>query len=127
MERAELFDLIRETYGIEGDNPFEGSPDATVFRHTNNRKWFALVMEIKRQSLGISGEGTIDAVNLKCDYILIHSLLNEKGIYPAYHMNKAHWITVVLNECDRDRLMGLVDVSYELTKQKSKRTKKSPL
>ncbi len=118
MDRAEFSQFIRETYGVEGDNPFEGSPDATVFRHSNNRKWFALLMEISPSRLGLSGDGAMDVVNLKCDYILIHSLLHEKGIYPAYHMNKAHWITVSLDECDVQRLQDLVDISYELTKKK---------
>ncbi len=122
MDRSEFFEYIEKNYGIKGDHPFEKYPDVTVFRHQNNKKWFAAVMEVRKRSLGIPDDGYIDVVNLKCEYILIHSLIHDRGIYPAYHMNKAHWISVALSECDREQLYGLVDISYELTKNKSKKS-----
>ena len=36
----------------------------------------------------------MDIVNLKCELDLIPTLIRESGIYPAYHMNKTHWILV---------------------------------
>ena len=69
------------------------TPRAAVFRHAGNRKWFALVMEVPRDKLGLAGTEKLDIVNFKCDPILIASLRGETGIFPAYHMNKASWIT----------------------------------
>ena len=88
-----------------------------VFRHGNNRKWFAVIMEIPREKLGLAGGGDIPVVNLKCDTRLIGSFREETGIHPAYHMSKAHWLTVALDgTVDDDKLKFLLDMSYDLTK-----------
>ena len=93
-----------------------------MFRHANNRKWFALVMEVSRDKLGLAGTEKLDIVNFKCDPILISSLRGETGIFPAYHMNKASWITVALDgSVPAETIELLLDVSYELTKPKPRR------
>ena len=74
-------------------------------------------MQISREKLGLPGSGDVRVVNLKCDTRLIGSFRQEAGIYPAYHMSKAHWLTLLLDgTVDADKLKFLVDMSYELTK-----------
>ena len=74
-------------------------------------------MEIPRGKLGLSGDKHIQVVNLKCDTRLIGSFRAEAGIFPGWHMNKAHWLTVALDGTVEDeKLKFLVDMSYELTK-----------
>ncbi|WP_455089335.1 MmcQ/YjbR family DNA-binding protein [Peptoanaerobacter stomatis] len=42
--------------------------------------------------------------------------LFRKGIYPGYHMNHKHWISVVLNETLSDNeVMKLIENSFSLT------------
>ncbi len=54
----------------------------------------------------------MDVVNLKCEPDLIPNLINEKGIYPAYHMNKRHWISVEIERYeDLEKLKMIVDIS----------------
>ena len=46
-------------------------------------------------------------------------MLNEKGIYPAYHMSKTHWVSVLLDgSASEDTLSFLIDVSFDLTDKK---------
>ena len=45
------------------------------------------------------------------------------GVYPAYHMNKLHWISVLLPDAPDDVVEFLVNVSFEATKDKRKRRK----
>ena len=124
MNRAELGEHIFKTYGVEPDFPWDNSPDYAVYRHADNRKWFALVMVIPRRTLGLDGDGTIDVVNLKCDPVLIGSLRLEKGFFPAYHMSKEKWITVALDgTVDDERLKALVDMSFDLTAVRIKKNK----
>ena len=78
MTRAELERYIAETYNTDPDYPFEDSPEAAVFRHANNRKWFAIIMRVRRDRLGLSGEGEVDIVNLKCDQLMLGSMLIEQ-------------------------------------------------
>lgn len=117
MNRAELERYIAEVYSTQGEKPWAQSPTNTVFRHRHNRKWFAIIMDIPRDKLGLPGDGIISAVNVKCDPRLIGSFREEPGIYPAYHMNKAHWLTVALDgSAEEGKLKFLLDMSYELTK-----------
>ena len=122
MNRKGLEQLIFDTYSVEPDYPWMDTPESAVFRHAANRKWFALVTTVPKSKLGLPGQQPVDIVNLKCDPILIGSLRAEPGFYPAYHMNKENWITAALDgSVPRETLELLLDVSYELTKTKTRR------
>lgn len=73
MNRTELEALIRNSYKTEADHPWLKSPNYSVFRHGDNKKWFALIMEITEDKLGLKGTAAIDVVNFKCDSMLIGS------------------------------------------------------
>jgi len=119
MNREELEAYIRNHYATLPDYPWADTPRAAVFRHVANRKWFALLMEVPREKLGLPGTEKLDIVNFKCGPILISSLRGETGIFPAYHMNKASWITAALDgSVSAETIELLLDVSYELTKPK---------
>lgn len=77
MKRNELEAFIMETYNAVADYPWRKSPNHEVFRHCSNRKWFALIMDVPKNKLGLQGEELLDVVNLKCDQILIGSLRGE--------------------------------------------------
>ena len=121
MDREELRLFILSSYSAEPDHPWHSHPRFEVFRHSNNKKWFALVMDIPKSKLGLQNTDMIDVVNLKCDPILVGSLRGDAGIFPAYHMSKANWITVALDGSVPDeKLKMLLDLSYELTATKAK-------
>ena len=116
MNRQELTTYLTDTYGTTGEHLFARYPNFLVFRHTGNKKWFAVLMDIPRKNLGLTGEGEISIVNLKCDTRLIGSFRMEPGIFPGWHMNKAHWLTVALDgTVDGEKIRFLVDMSCELT------------
>ena len=118
MTRDELQRYIFDHYSTEPDYPWADAPNHAVFRHGGNRKWFALVLDVPRNKLGLPGTQMIDVVNLKCDPILIGSLRGEPGIFPAYHMNKKYWISIPLDERVEDNyLFELVAKSWTLTKK----------
>ena len=120
-----LINKILETYPCEANHPWIKYPNNEVFRHPGNRKWFALVMDVPKNKLGLAGSDVIDVVNLKCDPILISSLRKEPGIFPAYHMNKANWISVALDGSVPDELIKmLLDMSYGATAPKRKKKAK---
>lgn len=121
MNRLELKKYITETCGVEPDCPWIKNPNFEVYRHSNNKKWFALIMDIPRNRIGLRGMDIIDVVNLKCDPLLLGSVRTESGIFPAYHMNKENWITAALDGTASDEVIKmLLDVSYELTVAKIK-------
>ena len=121
MNRSELENHILQTYGVKAEYPWAKFPNYAVFRHEHNRKWFAVIMDLPKEKLGIEEEGIIDAVNLKCDPDMIGSLRMESGFYPAYHMDKSNWISVVLNDgIDSEKLEWLIEMSFDLTGKRKK-------
>ena len=117
MNRLDLENYISETFSTTGEQLFAKYPSFRVFRHLSNRKWFAVIMDIPRKNLGLTGEDEISVVNLKCDTRLIGPFREEPGIFPGWHMNKAHWLSVALDGTVADeQIKFLVDMSYELTK-----------
>lgn len=124
MNRETLSGYIAETYAADAEFPWVQYPEYAVFRHTNNKKWFAVVMEVPKEKLGVPGDGTLDILNVKCDPILIGSFRSEPGIYPAYHMSKANWLSVALDgSVEDEKIKLLLDMSYELTALKPKKRK----
>ena len=114
MNREELQNFIAEKYGVLPEYLWASSPSFAVFRHDNNKKWFAVVMTITKDKLGLNSTENIDVVNLKCDPLM--NVITEDGIFPAYHMSKTHWISVVLDgSVDEDKIKWLLNLSFELT------------
>jgi len=117
MTRRELAAYLTDTYGTTGEHLFARYPSFQVFRHRGSKKWFAVIMDIPGKNLGLPGEDEMCVVNLKCDTRLIGSFREEPGIFPGWHMNKAHWLSAALETgVEDEKIKFLVDMSYELTK-----------
>ena len=78
-----VFAYVKETYHVEPDYPFSTAPEYPVLRHPGSRKWFALVMDVPRNRLGLKGEERVDVINLKCSAAFSGSLRSQPGILPA--------------------------------------------
>lgn len=120
MNRYEIEAYIESQYGVKAEYPFEMDDETAVFRQKSNKKWFAIIMRIQKRRLHIDSDEEIDVMNVKCDPILIGSFLLDNGFYPAYHMNKTHWITVS-PDADEDKAKMLIDMSFSLTAAKRKK------
>lgn len=123
--RKDFENFITEKYGVEPEYPWVKMPTFAVFRHSNNKKWFAVIMTITKDKLGLDSTEEINVVNLKCDPLFMGSVLNEQGIFPAYHMSKTHWISVALDgSVETDKVKWLLDLSFDLTMKKIKKHSK---
>ena len=123
MTRQEFFDLCLSSYFTQPDYPFEEDFETAVLRHADNRKWFALSMRLSRRKFGLDSDEVIDVVNLKLPTEMFGSFGADDGVYPAYHMNKLHWISVLLPDAPDDVVQFLVNASFEVTKTKRKMRK----
>lgn len=115
-----LTQCILERFQVEPDFPWEKEARYQaygVFRHTSNRKWFALIMRVKRAVLDKDGNpALVDVINLKIPPEHGEALHQLPGIYPAYHMNHKTWISVVLDDTQTDEaIMAWIEGSYRLT------------
>lgn len=118
MKRTELFKWVKESYGTESEYLWSKNPDSAVLRNKNN-KWYAAVLNVQKKKIGIDEAGSADVLNVKCDEMMIGSLLMQNGILPAYHMNKNHWISVLLDgSVNEEEIKSLIEMSYQLTGSK---------
>ena len=115
MTKTELLDYVSEFYSVEPDYPWED--ESFVLRHANNRKWFAVGMSVLYRRLGTDRDGSADVIDVKCSPLMMGPYLKLPGILPGYHMNKDHWLTILLDDtATDDTVKELVEISYELTK-----------
>jgi predicted DNA-binding protein (MmcQ/YjbR family) len=128
MDRQTVFGYIKKKYKVLPEYPWRRYDSNAVFRHNDNKKWFALVMEMQRDKLGFSGTEYVDVVNLKIDDMFFRDMIiRENGILPAYHMNKMHWITVLLDgTVAEEKIFELIDMSFLATASAKKKEKVRP-
>ena len=125
MTRHSLFHYTTTKYNLSPDSPW--SDTSAVVRHSSNRKWYGLVMEVGYDKLGLSGDGQVDVFTVKCDPIPGSFLRAQEGFHPAYHMNKDKWITIRLDgSVPDDEIKNLIDLSYQLTADIKKNRKPRP-
>ena len=90
-----------------------------IMRRKDNRKWYLLFMQVRRERLGLDGEELIEIIDLRAPAEDIVKLVDGVNYLPAYHMNKKSWITVPLDgRVNAEVICALVDMSFELAKGK---------
>lgn len=115
MTKDELIRCVAERYSTEPEYPWDD--ENFIFRHRENRKWFAVAMRVSCRRLGLDRDGSTDLVGLKCGPLLMDAYRRQPGILPGYHMNKDNWVTVLLDGSAEDALIReLLELSYDLTR-----------
>ena len=123
MTKQEFLEYCLDTYGTSPDYPFDEDFETAVLRHADNRKWYAIVMKVSRRKFGFDSDEVIDVVNLKLPTEMFGSFGAADGVYPAYHMNKLHWISVLLPDAPDVIAQFLANVSLEATSHSKKKYK----
>ena len=105
--RRDIEEYAGEHFGSEVEHLWARSPSDGILRRKDNGKWYAVLMTVERKKLGLPGMGRTDILNIKSSELLTGSLLNEKCIIPAYHMNKKKWlIPANPSICDLDEVFA---------------------
>lgn len=121
MDRKTVFDYVNKKYKSTPEYLWARDPESAVLRQGDNNKWYAVIMNVPKEKLGLIGTEKIEILNIKCDPEIIGSMRMIKGIFAGYHMNKENWISVLLDgSVDENMIFDLVDMSYDLTKVKRK-------
>lgn len=121
-QRQRVTEYIRDRYAAEAEHLWAKYPNYAAFRHPASKKWFALVVDIPRNRLGLEGDGDVDIMDVKCGSLMVGSLLAQDGFLPAYHMSKSSWISVLLDETVPDeQIYPLLELSYDSVAPKTKK------
>lgn len=127
-QRERITQYMLDTYRTEAEYLWADSPGNAIFRHPASKKWYAAMMWVLPEKLGLTGDEALDVMDIRCSTVMIGSLLSEKGFLPAYHMNKDHWISILLNDSvPDDQILPLLELSYDSVapKRKKKRSQQA--
>lgn len=117
--REEIFQYVQKQYGTKPEYPWEKRPQDAVLRHGRNQKWYAVIRNISREKLGLEGERTVDIINLKITPEWNAIFVKTDGFLPGYHMDKRHWITILLDgTVSEEKIFDFIDMSYDLIDEK---------
>ncbi len=72
-------------------------------------------MEVAGDKLGRPSHELKLIVNVKIDPTEIEILTQGVGFYPAYHMNKQHWVSIDLAVVESTTVLDLIAQSFSLT------------
>ena len=114
VDRKEIFEYVKKQYGTIPEYLWNSSPDSAVLRH-HNGKWYAVIMNVERSKLGLDGDDTVEIIDVKCDPEMTGMIIQTYGFLPGYHMNKQHWITILLDgTVGESKILDFLDMSYDL-------------
>ncbi len=117
-----IFEYAKKRFGTDPEYLWRNDHDSAVLRNKVNQKWYAIIMKVKKESLRIDGLGSVWIMNVKCDPMMVGSFINQEGFLPAYHMNKEHWISIVIDDLSImiEEILNLIDMSYEIANESKK-------
>jgi predicted DNA-binding protein (MmcQ/YjbR family) len=127
-QREQLYHHLKKKYNAAPEYLWARYPNYAVFRHADNQKWFCLVMDVKRETLGLSGDGIADILNVKvADPFLADLLVQQPGYLRGYHMSKENWISILLDGTVAfSDICGVLEESYLVTASSEKKQKLRP-
>ena len=115
-QTKQIIKYIKEKYEDELEFLWEKLENAAIWRNKQNNKWYGLLMKIEENKLGINSERMVEAINVRYQKEESQKIVDNKKIFPGYHMNKKSWITIKLdNSVETRRIKELIDNSYNLS------------
>lgn len=124
--RQNILRFAAEAYQTTPEYPWQRSPEHAVLRHPNG-KWYGLIVTVPRCRITGTSNAPCDILNVKCDSMMIGSVILQKGFYPAYHMNKNNWISILLDDSvPLEQVTAMLKTSYILVSGKSRAARTEP-
>ncbi len=113
-QTQEIINYAHLKYGTDPEFLWAKDPNSAVLRRMSDGKWYAALLTVKKSSLHLDGDGTLEIVDLHGSPERVEELLEKGKVLPAYHMNKKRWYTIILdNRLSTEEIIGLLDGSYE--------------
>lgn len=117
-----ITNLIISKYGDEPEFLWKTTPGTGVFRNPATKKWYLAILDIDRSKIQEKRTGLVEIALIKLSPENVEQITKQEHFYEGYHMNKKHWITVILDDSVSDeKIMELIEESYSFTEKKSKK------
>lgn len=112
-----VINYVDQTYGDRLEFLWEKSPDCAIWRRKDNSKWYAILMTIGKNKLGLPSDEKVEILDLRYGAEQIDAIIDNARVFRGYHMNKKHWITVCLDgSVELSEIYKFIGNSYKLAK-----------
>lgn len=116
-QAKEVIKHITEEYKNELEFPW--NDENSVLRRADNNKWYAVFLKISARKIGIDRDDIIEVLNIKMEPLEVERLVDNKKYFPAYHMNKKHWVTIPFGGyLSTTEILEKIEDSYKLCKKR---------
>lgn len=97
----------------------EKFPNNAIWRRKDNAKWYAALLTVSKEKLGMAGTENTEIIDLCAEPETLVSLIDGQKYFPGYHMNKKHWFTICLDgSVPLDEIFRRLDTSYQIASKK---------
>ena len=111
----QIIEYVRLKYHTELEFLWQRFPDNAICRRADSGKWYAALLTVQKKKLGLSGEGSLEVVDLRGKPEDVALWVEGKKYLPGYHMNKKHWFTICLDgSVAMDEIFCRIDESFAL-------------
>lgn len=118
-QAKQIIDYVDKTYEDQLEFLWKKFSNNAVFRCKDSGKWYAALLVVSKEKLGLEGNGTIEIMDLRALPDTILEIVDGKKYFPGYHMNKMHWYTICLDgSVPMQEIYQRIEASYRLAKKK---------
>ena len=128
MLRDQIISYVKKKFHAAPEKLWRRFPNYVVFRHADNRKWFAIIMDVQKSRLGLPQDDWVDVNNVKVDdSFLLDMLVRQEGYFPGYHISRGNWVSILLDgTVPFEEICERIDAGYDATASRETRRKNRP-
>ncbi len=115
-----LTEYVDLQYGCALEYLWPKTPNNAIWRRGDNGKWFGVILTVGANKIMPGADGApIEILDIRCAPGFIDFVVDKKNVFPGWHMNKRHWITIPLDgRMNIAQIKSLLDASYEIAAAK---------
>ena len=113
-----IIEFVRDYYSDELEFLWEKSPNNAIWRRSDNKKWYGIILTVEGNKVGLETEKPVEIIDLRMNPADAEAILSRENYHPGWHMNKKSWYTLVLDgSVSDDEIKERIKESYALAKK----------
>ena len=110
-----IIEYVKDKYGDELEYLWEKFPDNAVCRRKDNKKWYLAILTVAKNKLGFESDKKVEIIDLRVTTEEIEKIVDNKKYFAGYHMNKKHWLTIILDgSVPIKEIYDRINISYNI-------------
>lgn len=118
-QSKQVINYIKDKYNDDLEFLWQKYDNNAIWRNKENNKWYGALLTVNGCKIDGVTDKDIEIIDLRYQKDKIEEIIDNKYIYPGYHMNKKSWITIKLDgSIEIDKIFTFIDNSYNISLNK---------